>query len=245
MKYLETNLNTIGTDYENLNILAIFLHLCSKNKESFSGLLKLSDKSLTTIVKLLNQKTVKYSGSGFIAAEDFFLVHTLFNLLSKSQLGSHSAKIKKLVSKVCQNLSKMDFSEKEQLSAVTSEFYDENGQIAEKSFYDKTHMGKLLLESKNGCLKSGKDIKTYISQPLTQLVLKKLDFTFEEKNSLMGKILENTLHLDNMNWIVTENLVQYRQWLRIGKDAQKKASYTLVLTYLVENTKFASHDEVL
>jgi hypothetical protein len=100
----------------------------------------------------------------------------------------------------------------------------------------------MLLESKNGCLKSNLDVLTYISQPLTQIVLKKLDIDFDKKNALLTKILGSTLSLSNFNWVVTQNLTNYKFWLRTQGS---KGQHTQILKNLADSAGFEDESAVL
>lgn len=233
MKYLEKNMASLGSDKQNLNILAIFLHLCGKNKDSLSGDLKLSKSNLKTILSILSKKV---SGKE-LKAEDFFYVLTLMNFISKSQISSGKKKLKKVIEQLAEKYSSLE-SNIEKIS----KFQEENGQLAIENFYNKRIMEQFLLESKNGCLKSSTDILTYISKPLIKVILKKVDFDNEVKNKLVCKILKSTLNLGNLNWVVTENLLSYKKWLRLQ---MKKGAHTLVLHNLVIHTGIKNQSVLL
>ena len=237
MKYLEENLESIQSDAQNQNILAIFLHLCDKNKASFNGELKLKQGNFEKIISMIEDQVNKKNCS-FFENHDFFLMLTLLDLLSKSQFESNNQNIKNLVQRVVQKMSTLT----KNLKKDTDNLFDSNGQIANKNFYDKSLMSSLLLESKNGSLKSTQDLITYISQPLTKLILKKVNFTVSEKNELVCQILESTLFLDNLNWIVTKNLVLYKNWLRT---AGGKYSHTKILQHIQENTSYKTQKQIL
>jgi hypothetical protein len=88
------------------------------------------------VVKILKQKLANGGSEDgkLIESEDFFLVYTLFNLLSKCDQGGKT--LIKLVKKYIEKMTQIS------VKSINGEnFYDENGQISQSDFYNKEKMG--------------------------------------------------------------------------------------------------------
>ena len=88
-------------------------------------------------------------------------------------------------------------------------------EVGKVNYYDKTAMTDYLLQSKNGCLNSDLDLFTYLCHPLLTLILKKIELDAATKNSYACRLIHGALHLSNINWVATKNILLYKTWLRV------------------------------
>jgi hypothetical protein len=159
-----------------------------------------------------------------IPAENFFLVHTLADLLTKCQINHDNDKIIEVTLGLAESVIKSLAKFKQERNSL---------DLGEKglNYYDKRNMREFLIQSKNGCLNSELDILTYLSKPLINLLLRKVDLEASKKVELVCRLIYGTLSLSNLNWIITKNIILLKSWLRTAGVSYSESE---IISYLVE-----------